>query len=140
MKKNLNKIKGAFYSLVGIFILLLGYFIIPFSQEYKRALFPVVAVLGMIFFVLGGILIYLTIKSKIEKKLKIFLLLTGGSSVGFLLSILLHNLVYGLMTYLFGEGFWNGGDEAFFFIIGLFVCPIVFLVGVIGSFILLNKK
>jgi len=53
---------------------------------------------------------------------------------------ILHNLVYGLFILLFGEGFWGEGDEAFFFIIALIVCPILFLIGTIGSFILIRKK
>ena len=75
--------------------------------------------------------------------LKKFLILTGASAVGFFLSVILHNLVYGLFIHLFGSGFWERiglGDEPFFFIIAVFVCPIGFLVGAVGSIVLFIKE
>jgi hypothetical protein len=93
----------------------------------------------MLFF-LGGLLIYCTIKLKIKGRLKWFLILTGGCPLIFLISVLLHNCVYGLCIYLFGENFWNGGDEPFFFILAVIVCPIVFLIGIIGSMTIMLKK
>ncbi len=129
-----------FLALVGIFILMLIYFAIPFTHEIKRALFPYVAIIGFIFFFLGGLLIYYTYKLKLKGRLKLFLILTGLAPIVFLVSVVLHNFVYGLFIYLFGEGFWNGGDEAFFFILALIVCPIVFLIGVVGSMVLFIKE
>ena len=136
-----KKIKTIFWLLVSVFIIILSYFVIPFEHEIKRALFTYLAILGFILFSLGGLLVYCVIKSKIKGKLKLFLILTGIAPIIALISVLLHNLVYGLMIYLFGQNFWGGtGDEAFFFIIALFVCPIIFLVGMIGSIIMFNKK
>ncbi len=136
-----EKIKTIFWLLIFVFILIVSYFVIPFEHTIKRTLFPYLAILGFIFFSLGGLLIYCTIKSKIKGKLKLFLILTGITPIVALISVLLHNLVYGLMIYLFGQDFWGEtGDEAFFFIIALLVCPIVFLVGVIGSIIMFKKK
>ena len=136
--KNPKRIsKSIFYILLAIFILIVLYFVIPSSQEIRRVLFPVIAVLGIIFFILGGILIFTA--WKLKGKLRLFLILTGASALCVLISVLLHNFVYGLFIYLFGEGFWQGGDEAFFFIIALFVCPIVFLIGVIGTLMNLRK-
>lgn len=97
---------------------------------------PVMFASWIVFFILGAALIYLTLKEKPEGWLKKFLLLTGCSAVGFPVCVVLHNLVYGLFIVLFGEGFWGpGGDEPVFFIIALVVCPIAFLVGVIGSIV-----
>ena len=62
--------------------------------------------------------------------LRFFLLLTAGSVVLFVVSVLLHNLLYALL----------GFEEPFFFLIAVVVCPVVFLVGVIGSIILLIKS
>lgn len=62
--------------------------------------------------------------------------------VGFLVSVLLHNLIYGLCIYLFGVDFLGRvglRDEPVFFFIALVVCPIGFLIGVVGSVIQLIK-
>ncbi|MFH1592601.1 MAG: hypothetical protein ABIB47_04520 [Candidatus Woesearchaeota archaeon] len=137
------KSKSIFYILLGIFILLIIYFAVPALPTIRRALFPFAAILAFFFFILGTALIFYSLKLKAQKKLKIFLLLTGASAVGFLVFVLLHNLVYGLFIYLFGEAFWESigmGDEPFFFILAIFVCPIVFLIGAIGSLILFHKK
>ncbi len=141
MKIMKDKIKTIFWLLILIFVLIVSYFVIPFASEIKRTLFIYLGILGFIFFLLGGLLIYYTIKLKIKGKLKLFLILTGIIPIVALISVLLHNLVYGLMIYLFGQDFWGEtGDEAFFFIIALLVCPIIFLVGVIGSIIMFKKK
>jgi len=92
------------------------------------------------FFIFGIVLIFATYKSRIKGRLKLYLLLTGFSATGFLVFIILHNLVYALFIYLFGQNFWGGGDEALFFILAIFVCPIVFIIGVVGSLVLLLRK
>ncbi|MCL5986810.1 MAG: hypothetical protein M1371_09675 [Actinobacteria bacterium] len=99
-------------------------------------------ILGGIFFLLGIAIIVLTIKAKLKGLIKKFLLLAGASITGILVFALLHNLVYGLFIYFFGANFWDriGGDEPFFFILATIVCPIGFLVGAIGSIVLLSKR
>ena len=72
--------------------------------------------------------------------LKKFLILAGASFVGFFVFVLLHNLVYGLFIHFWGADFWNGGDEPFFFIMAIIVCPLGFLVGAIGSITLSIKR
>jgi len=72
-----------------------------------------------------------------------FVVLAGASFVGFFVSVLLHNAVYGLFIHFFGADFWDRigvGDEPFFFIIALFVCPIGFFVGLVGSVVQFIKK
>jgi len=75
--------------------------------------------------------------------MKKFLILTGASFGGFIVSVILHNVFYGLeiisseftvLSYLMGI------LEVFFFLVAVFVCPIGFLVGVIGSIVMLIKK
>lgn len=132
--------KLVFWILVGIFIILVCYFAIPGPFYFKRSLFPLVAVLGIVFFVFGLILIIATYRMKIKGKLKLYYLLTGYSAVGVLVFVLLHNFVYPLFIVLFGEGFLQGGDDPVFFILAVIVCPIVFLIGVIGSIVMLVKK
>ena len=88
-----------------------------------------------IFFFLSAALFIKAYKGDLSGKLRGFLLLTGGSGAGVFLRILLHNFIYGLFIYAFGEGIWGGvgGDEPFFFILGLIVCPIGYVVGSLGT-------
>ena len=85
-------------------------------------LFPIAAVLGLLFSSLG---LYTAIKSK-----KPFLRLTGISAAVVLPSVILHNLVSALGIYL---NLWQ--DEAFFFILGLVIAPITFIIGVVGALV-----
>jgi len=89
-----------------------------------------------VFFLLGVVLIVLTVREKIAGMLKAFFLLTGASAAGIFVFILLHNAVYGLADYWFSVEF----EEPFFFIMAILVCPLAFLVGAIGSIILAIKK
>ena len=80
---------------------------------------------------------------KVEGKLKKFLLLTGASSAGIITSIFLHNAIYALFIHFFGADFWHRtgmGDEPFFFFMAILVCPIGFLVGMVGSIVLAIKN
>lgn len=71
-----------------------------------------------------------TIKTKAGKKLKKFLLLTGISAVGFFIAALLHNIVSAIFDI----------EEPVFFFIAIIVCPIGFLVGVLGTIALAVKN
>jgi len=78
-----------------------------------------------------------------DRKLKKYLILTAASIAGFVICVILHNVIYGLLIYLFGENFWDKieiSDEPFFFLLAVFVCPILFLIGVVGSIVLIIKK
>ena len=132
-------IRSIFWALVGVFIVIVSVFCIPIFRELLMG-FPFLIVSGAIFLLLGVALIYLTVKEKVGGMLKKFLILTGASSAGFVISFLLHNAVYGLFIHFFGAEFWNGGDEPVFFIMAIFVCPIGFLVGAVGSIVLATKK
>jgi len=96
-----------------------------------------------VFSLLGGALTFFAVKEKAGGMLKKFLILTGASSAGILVSVLLHNAIYGLFTHFFGADFWYRiglGDEPVFSIMAIFVCPIAFLVGAVGSIVLAIKK
>jgi len=100
-------------------------------------------ILGSLFFLLGLALIILTARAKLDKIFKSFLLLTGSSAVGVFVSILLHGAIYGLFILIFGEGFWERigiPDEPFFFIMAIFVCPLAYLVGTVGSIVLIIRR
>ena len=107
--------------------------------------------------VLGGLLLstgvvylfsylfYDRVKPKLDegrlKILGIFLLVTGISLGVFIISVFLHNVIYGLCILWFGEDFWgrNGaGDEPVFFIIAL-LSVLSFAVGLIGSLVMFIK-
>jgi len=124
-----------FWALIGVFVVAVSAMVIPaFRELVVGFLFIVIA--GTVFIVLGAVLLFLTIKEKVRGMLRGFLLLTGASALGIPVSVFLHNAIYGLFIYWFGADFWKGGDEPLFFIMGVIVCPLGFLVGVVGSIIL----
>lgn len=97
--------------------------------EYKRLLLAVIAV---VFFALAIALLVLTVKLKEPLIQRIFFLLTGASAVCIPIFAILHNLVYGLFYH--GKA---GDDEAVFFILAVMVCPALFVLGALGSIVLL---
>jgi len=128
-----------FWALVGVFVVIASVLLIPAARELVMG-FLFLIISGVVFFLLGVALIFLTVKEKVGGMLKKFFILTGASSAGFFVSFLLHNAVYGLLIYWFGADFWKGGDEPFFFIMAVFVCPLGFLVGTVGSIVLAIKR
>jgi len=75
---------------------------------------------------LGVTLIVLTVKEKVGGMPRVSLLLTGASAVVMVVSIILHNVMDS----------WLGIEEPVSFITAVFVCPIAFLVGGVGSIVL----
>ncbi len=61
--------------------------------------------------------------------LKKFLLTMGISAGVFVVSVLAHNAISA----------WLGVEEPVFFIIAVFLCPVAFLVGAVGSIVLAIK-
>jgi len=114
-----------FWTLVAVFVVIVVSMI--FILPAMRFIFlPAIVV----FVLLGVALLFLTVKTKVGGILKKFLLLTGASAVGLPVFVLLHNVVSGLFNI----------EEPFFFITAIFVCPIGFLVGVVGSVVLAIKS
>jgi hypothetical protein len=116
-----------FWAMVGVFVIAVSMmFILSIvGAEVQFSIFaswPVLAGLGVT-------LLVLTVKTKVGGMLNKFLLLTGASVVGLPVFGLLHNAVSALFN----------TEEAVFFTIATIVCPIGFLVGVIGT-IVLNIK
>lgn len=127
-----------FWALVAVFVIIACVFFIPVFRDLLRGSLLFLSPL-VVFSLLGAALIFFTVKEKVRGILKKFLLLTGASAAGIIVSILLHNAIYGLFIHFFGTEFWNGGDEPVFFIMAVIVCPIGFLVGAIGSIVLAIK-
>jgi len=143
MKKNLKKIKLVFWSLIVSFILLVSYFIISSELDTFRLIFPILAILGFIFLLLGITLIFLTIKQKIKGKLKIFLILTGVSAISPFVFSILHNFFYALA--IIGENITIIKSIMEFlhvssFLISIIASPIGFIVGAIGVIVLFTRK
>jgi hypothetical protein len=150
-------IRSLFWALLGAFLLVLLDIILLNSpmrtllkesgpnETISAALGVSLAFFGLLFFALGLALLILTIRARkrLHRPLKRFLLLTGSSAIGLPFSILLHGLVYGLLILLFGQDFWGRTgieDEPFFFSMGVLVCPLAYVVGTIGSIILMFSK
>ena len=139
MKKSL--IPTIFWALIIVFIIILCEFFVPVVQElFVGPLF----LLPIIVFSLGGAtLFFLTLKEKEKSISRKFLLLTGASSGGFFVCIFLHNAFYALATITIHLAALNYLIEVIhvaFFLIAMVVCPLVFLVGVVGSIILFIKN
>ena len=130
--------------LVAFVVVASVFFIAAFIPAFRGPTFLwFITISGAVFFLLGGALIFFTVKEKVGGMPKKFLLLTGASAVGFLVFVFLHNAVYGLFIHFFGADFWDrigGADEPVFFFMAIIICPLGFLVGAVGSIVLAIKK
>ncbi len=129
-------IKTIFLLWVVFLIVTVVFFFLPITD------FLFTAVPGIIFLLLGIALIVLIAKSGLRGLLRKFLLITVAAPIGAVVSVALHNFIYGVFIYFFGADFWERtgiGEEPVFFTIAIFICPVAFLVGVVGSIVLLIK-
>ena len=143
MKGRLSR--AIFWALIGTFIATAGWFFFAANNEIARgASFEIFLITsGVILVLLGTALIIITVKEKATGLLKISLILTGAGAIGIPVSIVLHNAIYALFVYFSGEGFWDRiglGDEPFFFIMAIVVCPLGFLIGAVGSIVLTFRR
>lgn len=74
-------------------------------------------------------------RKKPEGALKKYLILAGASLAGFLIFVVLHNIISGLLSQYLNREI----EEPVFFILATIVCPAGLLVGVIGSIAQLIK-
>jgi peptidoglycan/LPS O-acetylase OafA/YrhL len=119
-------IRSIFWALVAFFVIIIGAMFIGVPLAGNFPLVNIFLPLITIFLILGVILLVLTVKNKVESKLKKFLLLTGSSAAGLPVFVVLHNVVGGLLNL----------EEAVFFTLATVVCPLGFLVGAVGTIIL----
>jgi len=142
MEKLRQSIVLIFWTLIGVFFIILCQFFIPVFRDLFRdsKLFLVPMA---IFCLLGLALLITSLKEKTEAKLKKFLILTGASATGLFVFVILHNVFYALST-ITGENliinYFVEGLHIIFFLGAIFVCPIGFLIGATGSIIFLIKK
>ena len=141
MEDKKNKI---YISSLVIFWLIFAFFILNTLSTYAM---PILGAIGQFMFIplmvilplLGIALIVLISRAKFQKIAKTFFLLTGSAAVGISVFAILHNFLFALLIKLFGENFGASmGDEPVFFILATIVCPIAFLVGIIGSLSLIH--
>jgi len=131
-----------FWALGGTFLIIIGQMFIPAIRNLLRG-HNLFLVLLAIFLGLSLLLTVFVLRSSLKGKLKIFLILTGSSALGFCLSIILHNAFYGLgsiTTHLIVVNSLVVGLEIFFFLISIFICPLLFLIGIVGSIVMFCKK
>ena len=139
--KNPKKTYTIFYALLIVGIFTICQILIPAIRNIFNGTFFLL--LLAIFFLLGIMLIVSALKEKVKPGLKKSFLLTGISSAGFFICVLLHNLFYALAIITSDIVLLNYLMEfmhAAFFLIAIFICPIGFLIGVIWSIVLLIKQ
>jgi hypothetical protein len=131
-----------FWALVAVFVVTLCLFLVPQFRESLGGSWLFLTPL-IVFFLLGVALLVFTLLEKVSGRLKGFLLLTGASAAGYFLFVLLHNAFYALGT-ISGDLSIIGPLVDFlgaaFFFMAILVCPLGFLVGAIGSVVLLKKS
>ena len=131
------------------FAIATAFLMLPFSVKLVEAP-DTVHVLGGLFISAGAVyllsyLFYDRVKPKLEarglKMLKVFLLVAGISLAAFIISVFLHNAIYGLFIHFLGADFWDRvglGNEPVFFFIAL-ISALSFAVGIVGSLVLFIK-
>jgi hypothetical protein len=94
--------------------------------------------LAVTFFAVAAALVVLTVKLKEAGIRKFFFMLTGASAMSIPVCAILHNLVYALCV----KHGWisQGGDDAVFFILTVFVWPVAFVVGALGTIVLMLRR
>ncbi len=136
-QKGIFMLTTVFWTFIATFVLIVSG---AFVGEWLMGPYFIPAI--AIFFLLGAALIFFTLKEKVEGTLKKFLILAGGSAVLFFISVVLHNLFYALGTvtgHITLLKYLTGTFDVAFFLIAVIVCPIGFLVGVVGSIVLFVK-
>ena len=139
MKVNALQVRNAvFCGLVAIFAVLVAGIITGWGRRLGFAMpFSAMIALAAAFVVLAVALVIITAKLKESRIRKSFFIVTGASAALIPIFAILHNLVYALCIKL-GWGFGGtGGDEAVFFILAILVCPALFVLGALGSIVLL---
>ena len=146
VRENTNKsIRNGFI----FFAIATAFLMLPFSVRLIEAP-DTVHVLGGLFVSAGAIyllsyLFYDRVEPRLGerglKMLRIFLLVAGISLAVGIISVFLHNAIYGLFILWFGEGFWDRvgvEEEPVFFIIAL-LSVVALAVGIIGSLVMFLK-
>ncbi len=124
---------SVFLALIAVFLVVFIFIFMPIRVPLNFLF--LVRVLSFIvpcalLLLLGVALLVLTVRERVAGIPGVFLLLTGASAAGMIVSIIMHNIT----------GSWLGIEEPVSFVMAVFVCPIAFLVGAVGSVVLILKK
>ena len=137
MNGKVSKIRNViFWLLVAVFAIVTV--ILTTGLGRRDKIFPYMLIcIIIILLALGTALVALTVKLKETRMRKLFFILTGVSVLAIPICVILHNLVY-VLCVKFG---WmsRGDDEAVFFILVLLVFPALFIIGALGSIVLLIR-
>ena len=146
VQENTNKsIRNGFI----FFVIAIAFLMLPFSVRLVEAP-DTVQVLGGLFISAGAVyllsyLFYDRVEPKLAegklKMLRTFVLITGISFGAFIISVFLHNAIYGLLIHFFGADFWERvglGDEPVFFFVAI-ISALSFAVGIVGTLVLFIK-
>ncbi len=140
MKTQLTKI--IFWFLLAVFILVVSEIMVSAVTELFEG--SILFLLPLfVLFILGLALVLSVLKEKVEGPLRKFLLLTGASALGFFAGAFLHNFFYALAELSAGITALNyifQGLHVFFFFVAVPISPIGFLVGIVGSILLIYKS
>ncbi len=138
----MKKTTAIFFGLlVGVFVLWLSSLFISAVREIFKGTSFILLLVSI--FIFGFLLLIFTLKLQPRGLLKKFLVLISASSLGMVGGGILHNLLYALCIYFFGANFWEKiglGDEPVFFFIAVIISPLAFLVGLIGTLVILIKN
>lgn len=140
-----KRIKDIFYLLVFQLIVFIIYFTIILAPGFIEALGKYFIFVSWVIFILLGLIYTISIyKSKIKNKIVKYMLLSGWASILIIVGILLHNLFYGLAVWQVDNHpalsqFFETMEITFFFF-SIIICPIVYIIGVIGSIIIYIKN
>jgi len=119
------------------FTIATAFLLLPFSVKLIETP-DTVHVLGGLFLAAGAVylvsyLFYDRVGPNLDERwlrmLRIFLLVAGTSLGVFIISVFLHNALSGLL----------GVEEPVFFVIAVFVSPLAFAVGLVGSLVIFSK-
>ena len=143
MKTKKIKILSSKFLFNALIILSILVMLDMFVPNIGRMTGPYVFILWIFHFAEGVGLIITTYKEKISGKHKFYLLLSGFSSAGFLLGVVLHNLLYALGTITENQVILNkiiNFFEVAFFLAATIICPVGFIAGMVGTLIILKKS
>jgi len=137
-----NKLKITFWALMTMFLIVLAEFFVPIVNNLFEG--SILFLLPMIIFsLLGGLLLFYSVRLKEKGRCRKFLLLTGASAFGFFVFVFLHNAFYALTVVsenIIVLKYFFEFLHAIFFLVAIPICPLGFLVGAIGSIVLFAKE
>ena len=142
MDKSNLLLRATWVALLVVFGLIVSQIFIPAIRDLFRGslvfLIPLI-----VWFLLGLALIFFTLRAGISGILRKFLILSGASAAGFLVSVFLHNLFYGLAIITSQIALLSSLMAILhlvFFLTAIFICPLGFLVGLAGTITLFVKE